>query len=202
MTTVFLLSPASCAGRRAAMLLNEGASFPLAQQLRHGQASIGEIFSFLSGLYFRGKLHYARSFGGAPEGVPPVHVITTNRGLVSPDLPVNREDVVDFGSVSIDAGDPRFRNPLLGSAAALASCLDTGARIVLLGSVATSKYTEPLLEVFGGSLLFPEAFVGRGDMSRGGLLLRCADAGEPLDYIPVRGATRRGVRPPKLTPRR
>jgi hypothetical protein len=37
-------------------------------------------------------------------------------------------------------------------------------------------------------------------MSRGGLLLRCARAGEELTYVPVQGAVRHGPRPPKLTP--
>jgi len=69
---------------------------------------------------------------------------------------------------------------------------------VLLGSVASEKYTGPLLEVFGERLLFPTDFVGRGDMSRGGLMLRCARSGIELPYIPVRGALRHGARPPRL----
>ena len=68
--------------------------------------------------------------------------------------------------------------------------------------MATGKYVDVLLEVLGERLKFPAAFVGRGDMSRGGLLLRCAVDGTELDYIPVRGATRKGKRPPKLTARR
>jgi hypothetical protein len=72
--------------------------------------------------------------------------------------------------------------------------------VVLLGSIATGKYTSALLEVFGRRLLFPAAFVGRGDMSRGGLLLRAARSGEELSYIPVAGATLHGPRPPKLPP--
>ena len=71
-------------------------------------------------------------------------------------------------------------------------------RVVLLGSIATSKYVEPLLEVFGDRLLFPAEFVGRGDMSRGGLMLRSARAGAELTYVPVAGATRRGPRPARL----
>jgi hypothetical protein len=129
-------------------------------------------------------------------------VITTNRGLVSPDLPVNRDDICAFGSVDIDDSEPHFRVPLLMSARTLANALGSNARVVLLGSIATAKYTRPLLEVFGERLLFPEAFKGRGDMSRGGLLLRSVDAGEPLDYVPVLGATVHGERPPRLAPRR
>jgi hypothetical protein len=49
-------------------------------------------------------------------------------------------------------------------------------------------------------LLFPPSFIGRGDMSRGGLMLRCAASGEELDYIPVAGAIRQGKRPPRLDP--
>jgi hypothetical protein len=57
---IFLLSPASCSGRRAEILLRERAAFDLAVRLRSGTGvTLGEAFSFLSGLYFRGKLAYA-----------------------------------------------------------------------------------------------------------------------------------------------
>jgi len=55
-----------------------------------------------------------------------------------------------------------------------------------------------MFTIFGHRLLFPEDFAGRGDMSRGGLLLRSVRAGEPLRYPPVGEATRPGARPPKL----
>src|ERR1051325_10991404 len=58
--TLFLLSPARCDGRRALTLLSPRAEFPLAVQLRRREgAPLGEVFAFLSGLYFRGKLTYA-----------------------------------------------------------------------------------------------------------------------------------------------
>ena len=72
--------------------------------------------------------------------------------------------------------------------------------VVLLGSVASGKYVDLLLPVFGDRLMFPPDFVGRGDMSRGGLMLRCARSGDELPYVPVAGAVRHGKRPPKLTP--
>ena len=71
---------------------------------------------------------------------------------------------------------------------------------MLLGSIATGKYVDPLLAVLGERLRFPADFVGRGDMSRGGLLLRCARAGTELTYVAVRDAARRGPRPPRLPP--
>jgi hypothetical protein len=80
--------------------------------------------------------------------------------------------------------------------------LSTECEVVLLGSIATGKYVDVLLENFQQRLRFPADFVGRGDMSRGGLLLRCAVDKTELTYISVAGAIRRGVRPPKLTPRR
>ncbi|MGH7608057.1 MAG: hypothetical protein ACREME_12035, partial [Gemmatimonadales bacterium] len=59
MTTVFLLSPASCAGTRAQMLLQSRTS-PLTARLAapggEGGAPLGEVFTFMSSLYFRGKL--------------------------------------------------------------------------------------------------------------------------------------------------
>jgi hypothetical protein len=200
---IFLLSPASCAGRRAELLLGGRGTFDLAARLRAGAAApLGEAFTFLSGLYFRGKLAYARAFGAAPPGVAPAHVITTNRGLLTPDEPVTAAQLAAFGAVPIDLAEPRYREPLLADSAALARALPDGTGVVLLGSIATGKYVDVLLDVFGDRLLFPAEFVGRGDMSRGGLLLRAVDAGRELEYIPVRGAARRGARPPRLEPRR
>ena len=69
---------------------------------------------------------------------------------------------------------------------------------MLLGSIASGKYVEVLQPIFGDKLVFPPAFVGRGDMSRGGLMLRCVTAGLELEYVPVAGAVRHGQRPPKL----
>jgi hypothetical protein len=84
----------------------------------------------------------------------------------------------------------------------LADAVGASDEVVLLGSIATAKYVEPLVEVLGERLLLPKDFVGRGDMSRGGLLLRCVRAGAELTYAPVRGAVRNGQRPPKLEPLR
>jgi hypothetical protein len=197
---IFLLSPASCAGQRARMLLRDEAAFPLAQQLRGPGVPLGEAFSFLSGLYFRGKLAYARAFGLAPAGVESALVITTNRGLLPADTIVRHADLCGFGSTPIDVSDARYRAPLVADAQALADA-SKGAGVVLLGSIASDKYVNILLEVFGERLLFPPSFVGRGDMSRGGLLLRQVDAGVELEYAPVAGAVRRGSRPAKLAPR-
>jgi hypothetical protein len=201
MHTIFLLSPASCSGRRAQVLLREAATFPLAERVRGDGVPIGEAFSFLSGLYFRGKLAYGLAFGRPPAGVEPALVITTNRGLLPVDTIVRHADLCGFGSVPISADDPRYRDPLARSARALHDAAP-GARIVLLGSIASDKYVNVFLDIFGDALLFPREFVGRGDMSRGGLLLRQVEDGEELEYIPVAGAVRRGVRPPKLIPKR
>ncbi len=202
MTTrrIFLLSPAHCGGKRAAILLNERADFPLAQRLRSPGITLGEAFSFLSGLYFRGKLTYAAHFARPPEGHAGVRVITTDRGLLPPDTPIGARELREFGTVDIRADRPEYHRPLRRDLGPLEE-LD-GLEIVLLGSVATGKYVDVLLERLGERLLFPVEFVGRGDMSRGALLLRAAEAGRELTYEPVAGAVRRGPRPPKLAPRR
>jgi hypothetical protein len=197
---IFVLSPASVAGRRADVLLREQASFDVARRVRAGEATLGEAFGFLSGLYFRGKLAYATAFARPPAGVAGTHVITTSRGLLPADTRVGVDDLLEFRSVRIDAAEPRYREPLCATAAALAAASPRGD-VVLLGSVASGKYVDLLLDIFGARLLFPAAFVGRGDMSRGGLLLRAAADGIELDCIPVAGATRRGGRPPRLEPR-
>jgi hypothetical protein len=197
---IFLLSPASCSGERAQMLMRERAAFPLARELRSARgAALGEVFSFLSGLYFRGKLAYGRAFACPPRGAPGVAVITATSGLVEPDARVTLSTMRAFAESDIHERAPRYRSALERSAAALAR-LAPEAEIVLLGSIATGKYVDVLDAVFAERLRFPAAFVGRGDMSRGGLLLRCVRAGEELDYIAVAGAERHGPRPPRLTP--
>ncbi len=161
-------------------------------------APIGDVFSFLSGLYFRGKLAYARHFARASGDRHPHLVITTNRGLLPVDRLVTLSDLRKMGRVPIDADDGRYRRPLVG---AVTEQLCTGGDdcdVVLLGSVASGKYVDVLLDLLGDRLLFPSEFVGRGDMSRGGLMLRCVDENRELTYVPVRGAVRHGQRPPKL----
>jgi hypothetical protein len=137
------------------------------------------------------------------SGVAGTMVITPCQGLRSPDVRVGVPLLRRYAGVDIDAADPRYRRPLVRDARALASALGAEAawQVVLLGSVASAKYVEPLTEVFGERLVFPAEFVGRGDMSRGGLLLRCVADGRELDYVPTVGARRRGPRPAKLTPR-
>lgn len=201
--TIFLLSPARLDGPRAKMLLNPAAEFPLAVQLRRREgAPIGEVFAFLSGLYFRGKLTYALAFADAESAVQPVRVITTSRGLLPPDYRVRARDLAAFGAVDLTTARDAFQRPLLRDARRMKRSISDDARVVLLGSIATDKYVSPLLQVFGDRLLFPREFVGRGDMSRGGLLLRQARAGVQLEYEPIATAVRHGARPPKLTPLR
>jgi hypothetical protein len=199
---LFLLSPASSSGERARLVFNPHAQFPLALALRSPEgAPLGEVFTFLSGLYFRGKLGYARAFARPPQGVPGV-VVTPSEGLVSPESPVTLDRLRAWAAVPIDAGEPRYRRPLLRDARLVNDAAGPRCEVVLLGSIASGKYVDLLLDVFGERLLFPSAFVGRGDMSRGGLLLRCTDEGRELDYAPVATSIRHGVRPPRLQPRR
>jgi len=199
---VFLLSPANCSGQRARLLVSERADFALARRLRtHAGATLGEVFSFLSGLYFRGKLTYARAFATPEPSLTNILTITTNRGLVDADTLIRLDDLRQFGTVPIDATDARYHLPLSRDAAALSAQLAPDDKVILLGSIASDKYVSVLQSTLGQRLLFPLAFVVRGDMSRGGLLLRAVDAGQELEYIPVANAVRRGARPAKLPPR-
>jgi len=201
----FLLSPAHCGGERAQLVLRERAEFDLAKRLRTREgAPLGEVFSFLSGLYFRGKLAYSRCFARPVAGLGGIMVITPCQGLQSPDVRVGRAHLRRYARVDIDPADARYRRPLLRDARALADRLEEvpAWEVVLLGSVASEKYVEPLTQVFGERLLFPPDFVGRGDMSRGGLLLRCVTEGRELGYAPLLNASRRGARPARLTPQR
>lgn len=203
---MFLLSPANCSGRRAAQVLSANASFALAGALRSPDgAPLGEVFSFISGLYFRGKLTYARRFAQPPDPTAAavgagVHIITPNAGLRSPDTAVTSAAVRAFALQDVDVDNASYRRPLEASAAALREAIGPDCDVVLLGSIASPKYVDVLGDIFGERLQFPIAFVGRGDMSRGGLLLRHAADEIELDYVPVAGAVRRGARPPKLPP--
>ncbi len=197
---IFLLSPANANGIRARLILRDEAAFPLALRLREGAVSLGEAFSFISGLYFRGKLAYAQAFANPPQHAPGALVITSSGGLIAPETPVSREILCRISAAPLSISESRYRLPLERDARLLADRIGTHCEVVLLGSVATPKYVEPLLAIFGERLLFPSEFAGRGDMSRGGLMLRCVRAGMQLTYVPVATANRHGARPPKLSP--
>jgi hypothetical protein len=180
--------------------MRPGSTIALAQRLDAGTLSLGEAFTFMSGLYFRGKIAYARAFGRRADGGHATCVITPTRGLQSPDLPITRALVEEFAAVDVAHDEPRYFEPLVADARALATALPDEARVVLLGSVATSKYVEVLADALGVRLHFPSDFIGRGDMSRGALMLQRAASGVELDYIVATTTTvRRGPRPPRLT---
>ena len=200
---IFLLSPAFAGGRRAQMILSERAQFELAKKLRSKRgASISEVFTFLSGLYFRGKIAYANAFARALNRDCGVFVITPTRGLVDARSTITLSDLREFAAVDIDESEPRYRKPLEKTVRRLAKDLAHDCDVVLLGSIATGKYVDVFLKYFNERLRFPADFVGRGDMSRGGLMLRCAADRQELRYISVTGTVLNGKRPPKLTPRR
>jgi hypothetical protein len=194
---IFLLSPANASSTRAELLLSESGKSLLAQRLRGQSATLGEIFTFISGLYFRGKLAYAEKFMNPPR-VPGTVVITALAGLVSPNKVLTLDEFRKTAIGRVDASRSEYRIPLERDAALLRDHMGSRSEVVLLGSIATPKYVEPLLSVFGSKLMFPAEFVGRGDMSRGGLMLRCVRENVQLTYVPVAGAVRNGQRPPKL----
>ena len=158
----------------------------LSMRLRAGGATIADLFCFASPLYFRGKLAYARAFGSPPLGLEQCYVITSSRGLLSLDTRIDLALLDELASGgTVDPDDDRYRTPLQRDALVLQAKLGDMAPVILLGSVATRKYTEPLLGVFGARLVFPSDFLGRGNMSRGSLLMRSVREGRELAYIPV-----------------
>ena len=186
--------------------MSDRAMFEVAVRMRsEDRAPPGDVFSFMSGLYFRGKLAYARAFAAPPDpsseiSCAGVFVITPNAGLRTPDTPVTLPGLRTFARQDVSPDNPRYRRPLERSAHTLAADIGPDCAVVLLGSIASPKYVDVLLAIFGERLLFPSEFVGRGDMSRGGLMLRCVSAGQELQYVPVAGAVRHGQRPPRLGP--
>ncbi len=205
---VFLLSPANCGGIRAGMMTSPAAGFALARQLQGGDgAPLGDVFSFVSGLYFRGKLAYARRFARPPDPDDPVVaggvlVMTPSAGLRAVDTLVTLDSFRGFARTDVDLGIAAYRTPLEHSSRALHAALAPDCEVVLLGSIASGKYVDLLMPIFGERLMFPSEFVGRGDMSRGGLMLRCVAANLELEYVPLAGAIRHGQRPPRLEPLR
>jgi hypothetical protein len=201
---IFLLSPASCGGRRARLVVSPQSELPLARMMRTPDgAPLGEVFSFVSSLYFRGKLAYARRFASPPDPADPlaaggVLIITPNAGLRAAETPITTESFHAFAETAIDAENAAYRVPMVRAARAVLEAIGPECEAVLLGSVASGKYVDVLLPVFGERLMFPADFVGRGDMSRGGLMLRSAASGAELAYVPVAGAVRHGPRPPRL----
>lgn len=123
-------------------------------------------------------------------------VITPTRGLIDASTRIRVDDLREFAVVDIHQDDPRYRMPIERDAQDLATKLPAQSEIILLGSIATTKYVDVLMASFGNRLRFPAEFVGRGDMSRGGLMMRCAADGQELSYIPVAGAIVNGKRPP------
>jgi hypothetical protein len=182
---VFLLSPANLNGKRGRMLLNPDARFELARALRSADgAALVDVYSFVSGLYFRGKASYASKFSGGP-GPSGAWIITPGGGLCSFEERVTVGRLEGWQRVRVSDDNPHFTAPLLRHTCELADALGLDARFVLLGSVASRKYVAPLLEALGPRLYYPAQFAGLGDMSRGSLLLRCVRESRELEYVPV-----------------
>ncbi len=198
---IFLLSPAKAGGRRYSILTSDKANFELALKFRAGSATLGEIYSFISGLYFRGKMAYATAFGAGPDKASSAFVIVPGHGLLPPDTVFSLEQLRATADIDVDEDNPVHHDALLEAAASLDGVTGHQCSFVLLGSVASAKYTTALLKVLDQRLLFPAEFVGRGDMSRGGIMLRSAASREELTYIPVSGAQLRGRRPARLDPK-
>src|SRR5205823_2896421 len=109
---IFLLSPAHCSGKRAGFLLRKNARSTLAQRLRSTEgANIGEVFTFMSGLYFRGKLAYAAAFANPPEGCSGIQVIVPGLGLCPPRAMIDLDGLRAIAQVPVDPGDRRYTEP-------------------------------------------------------------------------------------------
>ena len=137
----------------------------------------------MSALYFRGKLPYAAAFGRPPVGWDGVQVIVPGRGLLPASTAIDLVALQEIASVPVDLAEDRYTAPLRRDAGRLAADLRVSDAVVLLGSLATPKYLEPLGDVLGARLRYPAEFVGMGDMSRGSLMLRCVAERRELDYV-------------------
>jgi hypothetical protein len=120
----------------------------------------------------------------------------TSLGLHAPESPISVAQLSAMGKVAVESD--AFVATLRRDVERINSDMRADTQVVLLGSIASGKYLDTLVDVFGARLVFPELFVGRGDMSRGGLMLRAARSGDELVYAMVAGATLHGKRPAKL----
>jgi hypothetical protein len=200
---VFLISPATAHGPRALSLRRPDASSVLARRLREEGVPLGDVFSFLSGLYFRGKLEYARAFAREPdEQTGGVRIITMTDGLVSPDALISRRDLDRYAECT--EGVTAALSSLKETALAFSERIGATADIILLGSVGTGKYTDLLAPIFGERLLFPRDVLHIGQLARGALFLKRARERHELEYVPVAEIARAGRRvsiKPQLTAR-
>lgn len=182
---IFLLSPANLSGLRAKQLASPRAMFAAAVRYRSEEGvPIGEAFTFMSSLYFRGKMAYAARFAvpSPAVGGDGIFVITSGYGLVSPSWALNEERMKRMKKIDVDVSARNYVKPLKEHAQLLSRALEPETEVVLLGSVATGKYVDVLLPILGDKLRFPSLFAGLGDMSRGGLMLRAAREGRELQY--------------------
>ena len=191
MSRVFILSPANCNGLRARWVLRKSSRSDLAMRLRSAEGvSVGEVFTYLSALYFRGKLAYARSFAEPPSSCPGIFIITPTAGLLEHDAVIHLSRLRGFGRVPIHLKNRTYRAALRRSAKELIARIGPHCEIVLLGSVATGKYLDILAPIFGRRFRVPAEFFGLGDMARGGLLLRCVRENRQLNYVEVASVLR------------
>jgi hypothetical protein len=179
---IFLLSPANASGIKGQRLLGSTTQSDLGLRLRDGGAPLGEVYRFISSLYFRGKIEYAQRFQNPPRGVAGVQIIT-GVGLMLPETVVTLGELQRISGTSIDAKNESYRRALDCDLVRLREQVGSNIDVVLLGSIATSKYLAPVQAVFGRRLLFPRDFIGLGDMSRGSILLRCCGQGAELEYV-------------------
>ena len=173
------------------MVLQANPRCELGIRLRLTGVPLGEVFSFISGLYFRGKLAYATAFSESPTPASSsVYIITSSNGLIAPETLTSPDQLQEMADVPIHASNPRYTLPLERDITRLAAEIDQFDKVVLLGSVATPKYVDPLWNILGDRLMIPAAFIGLGDMARGSLMLRAVREGKQLAYVGAKPASR------------
>lgn len=190
---IFLLSPATAHGARAKTLLAPEPRSPVATQLASADGMpLGQIFTYLSGLYFNGKLTYARHYSTPPPslGRTGIYIITMTDGILTPEHRIGLDDLQRYAAAEKQTEDGR--RALETSARALAETIGPRCDVVFMGSVASDKYTAIIEPVFGRRLLFPPELVGRGQLGRGALLFRCVRENRELDYVPLADLVDRG----------
>lgn len=84
----------------------------LHRRLRNEGVLLGDLFPFISGLSFRGKLAYACAFARSPNDLAGAYVITACGGLIPPEKRVTLEQMREICIGDVDPANVCYCRPL------------------------------------------------------------------------------------------
>ena len=199
--------PTAAAGARQQVLSPQAAFAARRGSCARAQgAPLGDVFTFVSGLYFRGKLAYARRFASPPEprirrrlGRARHHA---ERRAPQPETPVTRRRAARLRRRRRRSRPTRATGGRSsGARARWLREIGADCEVVLLGSIASPKYVDVLLDDLRRAPAVPDRFRRpRRHEPRRPAAAQARARASSSTYAPMAGAVRHGARPPKLPP--